>query len=103
MQEKRGHHRHNIALPVELVADGKTYQGETRDLSLGGMFIHTDAEFAFAANLDVRLAIPTLKYEGVLPAVVRWRSEGGVGVAFRSLRARDVHALNRLLRGPKDK
>ena len=103
MQEKRGHDRHNLALPVEILSDGKTYQGKTRDLSLGGMFVYTDAALAFGSNLDIKLAIPAQKYEGVLPAVVRWRSSGGVGIAFRSLRARDVHALNQLFRGFKEK
>ena len=103
MQEKRGHDRYNIALPVEILIDGKTHPGKTRDLSLGGMFVYTDAELAFAANLDIRLAMPAQKYEGVLEAVVRWRSGGGIGVAFRSLRARDVHALNALFRGLKMK
>jgi hypothetical protein len=103
LQEKRGHDRYPITLPIEIVIDGKTHPGQTRDLSLGGMFVHTDAELPFAANLNIRLVIPTLKYEGVLPAVVRWRSGGGIGVAFGSLRARDVHALNQLFRDHRDK
>lgn len=101
MREKRGHDRYTLELPVEIETQGKTFAGTTRDLSLGGMFVYTDAPLAFAAEAEVRLSIPALKYHGVLPVVVRWRSEGGVGLAYRSLRARDVHTLNQLFRDEK--
>lgn len=74
------------------------HAGTTRDLSLGGMFVHTEAPVRFATEVTLQIAIASLKYEGQVPAVVRWLSPGGVGLAFRSLRARDVHAFNQLFR-----
>jgi hypothetical protein len=77
------------------------HAGTTRDLSLGGMFVHTVAPVRFATEVTVQLAIASLKYEGEVPAVVRWLSPGGVGLAFRSLRARDVHAFNQLFKSSR--
>ena len=99
--EKRSHDRYEIQLDIVLVQGEKLYPGKSRDLSLGGMFVHTVATLRFATEVTLQLSIASLKYEGELPAVVRWNSPGGVGLAFRSLRARDVHALNQLFRSAR--
>lgn len=65
------------------------------------MFVHTVAPVRFATEVTVQIAIASLKYEGEVPAVVRWLSPGGVGLAFRSLRARDVHAFNQLFKSSR--
>ena len=98
MQEKRSHDRYAIQLDIVLVQGDARYVGKSRDLSLGGMFVHTDTPLRFATEVVVKLSIASLKYEGEVPAIVRWNSQGGVGLAFRSLRARDVHALNQLFK-----
>ena len=96
--EKRSHDRYAIQLDIVLVQGEAHHPGQTRDLSLGGMFVHTVAPLRFATEVTLQLAIASLKYEGEVPAVVRWISQGGVGLAFRSLRARDVHAFNQLFK-----
>jgi hypothetical protein len=103
LQEKRGHDRYTVELTLEIRLRGETYPGTTRDLSLGGMFVHTEAPLKFGEEAEIRLSVPALKYDGVLPVIVRWAGEGGVGVAFRSLRARDVHTLNQLFRGQRER
>lgn len=65
------------------------------------MFVHTVAPLRFATEVTLQIAIPSLKYEGEVPAVVRWVRPGGVGLAFRSLRARDVHAFNQLFKSSR--
>jgi hypothetical protein len=81
-----------------LVQGEARHPGQTRDLSLGGMFVHTLAPLRFATEVELHLSLPALKYEGQVPAIVRWIDGDGVGFAFRSLRARDVHALNQLFK-----
>ncbi|MET0284211.1 MAG: PilZ domain-containing protein [Polyangiales bacterium] len=96
MNEKRSHDRYPIQHSVLVVHEGKEYVGETRDMSLGGMFVHISAPLRFGAEVTLKLKIADAKYEGELPMFVRWTKGEGVGLAFRSLRARDVHALNSL-------
>jgi hypothetical protein len=98
VQEKRSHDRYSIQLPVVLLHGGNEYPGETRDLSLGGMFVHMRSPLPFGSDVTLKLALPESKYEGELPMIVRWTRGEGVGLAFKSLRARDVHALNGLFK-----
>jgi Tfp pilus assembly protein PilZ len=96
--DKRIHARHPIALEVELLDGTRSYTGATRDLSLGGMFICTQARLPFGSDISVRIRLPALEDAAVLEATVRWNTAEGVGVGFRSLRARQVWALNHLLK-----
>jgi Tfp pilus assembly protein PilZ len=98
LQEKRSHDRYPIPHSVVLVHDGKEYVGETRDMSLGGMFVHMTSPLRFGAEVTLKIEIADAKYKGELPMFVRWTRGEGVGLAFRSLRARDVHALNLLFK-----
>ncbi len=98
MQDQRSHDRFPIQLDVVLMHKGEEHAAQTKDLSLGGMFVHTKAPLRFGMEVTLRLKVPSLKYEGELPAVVRWVRADGVGLAFRSLRARDVHAFNQLFK-----
>ena len=98
MQEKRSHDRYAIQLEIVLVRGDERHVGQTRDLSLGGIFVHTVAPLRFATELELHISLPALKYEGQIPSIVRWSGEGGLGLAFRSLRARDVHAFNQLFK-----
>lgn len=97
MREKRSHDRFPIELELTLVYEGELYPGRTKDVSLGGMFVHTAATLRFGAELDVRLELPKLRYRGVLPATVRWHKAEGIGLSFRSLGPQDVRAFNQLM------
>lgn len=98
MHDQRSHDRYPIKHSVLLIHDGKEYLGETRDMSLGGMFVYISAPLRFGAAVTLKIKIAEAKYEGELPVFVRWTKTDGVGLAFRSLRARDVHALNSLFK-----
>jgi hypothetical protein len=67
-------------------------------MSLGGIFVHMPSPLRFGAEVTLKMKISEAKYEGELPMFVRWTKGDGVGLAFRSLRARDVHALNLLFK-----
>lgn len=67
-------------------------------MSLGGMFVYTDAKVPFGADVKICLTIPALKEETNLDAVARWHDQGGVGLSFKGMRAREVWALNQLFK-----
>jgi hypothetical protein len=100
LREKRSHDRFAIELELVLLYGGERHPGRTRDVSLGGMFVHTAAPLRFGTEVEVELSIARLRYEGVLPAVVRWQIKDGIGLAFRSLRPRDVRAFHQLFKLP---
>ena len=89
-------------MPVGFTHDGQEYQGQSRNMSVGGMFIETAAPLPFNSVIGLRFQIPTLK-EGVeVEAQVRWiegrtGASNGVGVQFMGLRAVYVWALNKFL------
>ena len=67
-------------------------------LDTGYAVVHTGARPPLGA--EVKLRVPATMFgELSLPAVVRWHSDGAIGLQLGSLRARDVVALHRLSRG----
>jgi hypothetical protein len=96
--DKRSHARFPVSLQVTLVCAGQRHKGETRDVSLGGMFVYMDARIPFGADVEVLVRLPALKEEIAIHAVARWHQDGGVGVSFKSMRAREVWALNQLFK-----
>ena len=100
MQEKRSHPRVPIGLDVTCeVKDGPAIAGHGKDISLGGMFIETSETPAFGTAVTIVIRLPGIPGDVRLPAVVRWNSEGGFGIQFGLLGARDTHAITRLMKG----
>ena len=88
---------------VEFSAKGAPEQrrGRARDISLGGMFIETDATPAFGAEVTVRVELMNAngKLEAfALPGTVRWTRSQGMGVQFKLLGARETHAITEVVR-----
>ena len=98
MAGQRVHERHNRKLEVTIVHDDREFQGVTRNVSLGGLYLFTDARLPFGTDVHIRMQLPALDQPTLAPAVVRWQQPDGVGVQFGQLRARDVWALNQLFR-----
>lgn len=100
MQEKRKHPRKVIDLPVGLVAlpDGERVEAVCHDVSLGGMFILTDAKLAFGSTVRVYVSLPRTEGEAGLEGTVRWVKPDGLGVQFGLLGARETYGLMELLR-----
>jgi type IV pilus assembly protein PilZ len=95
--EKRSHPRIPLGLPVTCRrADGTSFSGTAKDVSIGGMFVESSEEVAFGDQLTITLRLPLAKQDLVLPAIVRWLAPGGFGVQFGLLGARETHALSQL-------
>ena len=93
--------RYDRRVEVEIVAEGKTHQGRTRNISLGGMYVETSDQIAIGTTVQVRFRVPTQPEPVDVTADVRWLERGaegrlaGIGLRFHGLRAREVWALNR--------
>lgn len=98
MVDKRSHARFPATLEVTLIVAGERHLARTRDVSLGGMFVYTDRRIAFGSDVQVELVIPALKERTTLECVARWHDEGGLGLSFKGMRAREVWALNQLFK-----
>jgi type IV pilus assembly protein PilZ len=62
------------------------------------MFVETSAPFPFGTEVIVHLRLPAYKEEFLLPAVVRWTRQDGMGVQFGLLGARETHAITEVVR-----
>lgn len=105
IEEKRRHARAPVDLPVAFVmkkGDAEVRgEGVGTDISIGGMYIQTDAAVLFGAEvlMRVRLRSATHDYgEFDLPGVVRWVRKGGMGVQFGLIGAHETHAITELSR-----
>jgi type IV pilus assembly protein PilZ len=99
MQEKRRHPRRPVRIPVRILPrEAAPFDGETVDLSVGGMFIESQGSVAFGQELEIELDLPGLGPTR-LPAIVRWNRPEGFGVQLGLLGARHTHALANLIDG----
>jgi type IV pilus assembly protein PilZ len=67
--------------------------GVARDISLGGIFIETEASCAEGERIVILLTLPEGRREMSIPAIVRWTAKDGMGVQFGLLGARDTHEI----------
>ncbi len=87
--------RFEAELDLEIEWGGAHYQGRSRNISLGGMFILSDIDVAFDDLISIEFQILKPKHKLRLEAKVRWNSQEGFGVAFEALKPVDVGALQR--------
>ncbi len=99
MHDKRVHPRVPFGVPVTCeVSGGETIQGRVKDISVGGMFIESEAPVAFGSQVTIVVRLPNTKAESRLPGVIRWFNPGGFGVQFGLLGARETHAISELFK-----
>jgi len=55
---KRKYKRHKTTTPATIRADGHTLAATTRDVSLGGLFIFTDAALREGSEIEIVLMLP---------------------------------------------
>ncbi|MEZ4294526.1 MAG: PilZ domain-containing protein [Polyangiaceae bacterium] len=101
MQENRQHPRRSIELPAAFQFEGgDRVPASLRDVSLGGVFLETEAPAPYGARIVIHVKLPGLKDESTIQATVRWVKKGsGMGVQFGVMGARETHALLSLLSG----
>lgn len=95
---RRVHRRYKRRLRAFLSVDGVEHAVVTKNLSLGGMYLITDAELPYQAIGFLRIRLPAMKDEATIPVRITWNSDDGVGVKYESLRAKEVWALNQLFK-----
>jgi PilZ domain-containing protein len=94
-QQERSSQRYPLKLDVEVEIGGDKKHGQSRNISLGGMYIESSERLAMGARLKVRFQVPTQREAVDVGAIVRWTDGTGFGVQFDGLRARDVWALGK--------
>ena len=102
-EEKRVHSRKDLVLPVLVEAGEQQLNGETVNVSAGGVQAWLDGDLPFGTKIKIHVVLPTMGEEAVLDAEVRWSSKhakGGfvLGLQFQRVRARVLWALNELMR-----
>lgn len=98
MAEKRRHHRFVVDLPVEgESADGVSFSGLGKDISVGGMFVESETPLAFGSQVTLRVRTSE-SGELTLPGIVRWRKPHGFGVQFGLLGAQATFAIVELIK-----
>jgi type IV pilus assembly protein PilZ len=103
--EKRRHERVSVDLAVELAVPGRESRlpARARDLSVGGMQVASTSTLPVSTEVVAHVWFPDQDHPLALPAVVRWAREGGLGLQFGLLGARETHAITELMTGaPRD-
>jgi Tfp pilus assembly protein PilZ len=80
------------------VQGGGVIHGRSKDISIGGMFIESDAPVSFGMEVSIVIRLPNTKGDSRLPGTIRWLNPGGFGVQFGLLGARETHAISELLK-----
>jgi Tfp pilus assembly protein PilZ len=99
VEDKRVHPRVGVHTAVWCErSESAPFQGLSKDISIGGMFIESTEILPFASEITIRVQLPGTKAELRLPAIVRWMKPTGFGVQFGALGARETHAISQLLK-----
>ncbi len=99
VHDKRSHPRVPLSVDITCeVSGGAPILGRSRDISVGGMFIESEAQVTFGTQVNIVLRLPNTKGDARLPAVIRWIKPGGFGVQFGLLGARETHAISELFK-----
>jgi hypothetical protein len=102
LDRRRVHERFERRLAVVLHHPGGEVEAVTRNVSLGGLSVVTAEVVPFGANVELEVNLPALGKPARLPATVRWCAGGEVGLQFGSLRAKEVWAINQLIRAAQE-
>jgi len=96
--EQRRHARAPINSPVAFTAKGGSERrsGLGKDISVGGMFIETTAPETFGTEVVIQVKLPGANDLVSLPGVVRWVRDGGMGVQFGLLGAKETHLITEI-------
>jgi type IV pilus assembly protein PilZ len=96
--EQRRYARAPIDCALTFFVKGKEEprHGRGSDISVGGMFIETEAPAAFGADLLIHVRLPGASDVVVLPGVVRWVRTDGMGVQFGLIGAIETHLITEI-------
>jgi uncharacterized protein (TIGR02266 family) len=101
--------RYPVEFPVEFTYQGFRFKGTCRDLSVGGMFVETNADLNENSVVRLKFRLPKLEETIEVEGKIRWHSSRGLrpgaGVQFasprspRGLRGKHIWALNTFFSG----
>ena len=91
-QDLRRNPRVLLDTDVEIMHDGRTFNGRAHDISLGGMFVATPTVVPFGSNVTLKFRIGR-DSELSIAGVVRWTRSDGIGVQFGTFGVRETYAI----------
>jgi len=87
--------RHFVSIAAQLTVDGNSFEATILNISLGGANASSTGKHTMGQRVNVSFKVPSLNHTIEIGATIRWVDpNGGVGLQFDGLRARDVWALN---------
>jgi type IV pilus assembly protein PilZ len=100
VREQRHYVRARLNAPATFFVKGSSDErrGIAKDISVGGMFLETATPARFGDELIVHVVLDGAAEPLMLPAVVRWLLDGGMGVQFRLLGAVETHIITEIAR-----
>lgn len=98
--EQRRYARAPVDSPASFSIKGTADKrdGLCKDISIGGMFVETASPASFGADVIVHVTLPGSNAPLALPGVVRWIRDGGMGIQFGLLGARETHIITEISR-----
>ena len=99
MRDKRLYRRFEVNCKVEFTANGIIYSGITQDLSLNGLSIKTEHQFAPDTILYIEIELPGNKTSKIKGKVIR-TIMNGVGVKIIEKDSGYLHYYSNCLLGP---
>ena len=75
MDNRRTNARYPVAVAAELEVDGEAYDGETRDISMGGVSVLIEAPLQEGESVDVTLVLIEDGVESAVEDAVTTRAE----------------------------
>ena len=99
-EERRGHDRSRLIVDVYFNGADATGVASTKDISLGGLYMNTQADLPEGAVLMLRIPLSNDR-QVVVNAEVMYSNPGrGVGVRFQGLTEKDRALMERELPKP---
>jgi PilZ domain len=97
LREKRQHQRAELVTTISVESqDELVWKTQSRDISLGGMFLDGASPVPIGIEVYLRFEMPGLG-EVRLPGFVRWNTRDGFGIQFGLIGARITHAIGAMI------
>lgn len=96
--EQRRYTRAPVNSPAAFSLKGnpEKREGLCKDISVGGTFIETDSPGGFGSEVVIHVTLPGSNDPVSLPGTVRWVRDGGMGVQFGLLGAKETHIITEI-------
>lgn len=95
LSERRRLSRAAVAQIVRVRWGDRLFEGQVRDVGIGGMFVVAAVQPSYGATITIEMGSPLGAL--TLPGIVRWAEASGFGVQFTLLGARETKAISDML------